>query len=126
MPTKLEDAIAVAQVRPRGVGRRGMLGLLSRCLLMLSLPIASVPDAIASRREAPAAEVAYDVREADTRIQRGTKWTGPMDRELITRWMAHEPRPRIARSMGVSPGAIRVRATRLHLPIRNRASLVWS
>src|SRR5260370_12870732 len=126
MATKSIDAIDVSEtgeVWPRGYDRRGLLSLFSRCLLMMSLPIASMQDALASNREVPVTEIARDdLREAETR----TRWTAPMDRQLIARWTACEAQPLIARRMGVSTGTIRARATRLHLPARDRASLVWS
>ena len=51
-------------------------------------------------------------------------WTDALDVELSDRWFACQHHTAIGRDMGISPAAIRSRATRLGLPARVREAIV--
>lgn len=113
----------VDEVCPRRETRRSLLRLLSRCLVVVALPITYLPNTLASPRKVTSSEVAQE--RASGRRPR-IQWSASMDRDLITRWMTFQSQPLIAREMGVPKRAVRVRATRLGLPARPRESIVWS
>ena len=123
MPRRGIEAFAASErggIKPQGCARRRFLNLVSRCFLIVALPISSVPDAL---REVPPKEMSRDeVHETPNR----SHWTSAMEREFIDRWMAYEAQPLIARNMSLPATAVRARASRLHLPVRDRTLVVWS
>jgi hypothetical protein len=52
------------------------------------------------------------------------QWTDDLDEEVARRWFAMQCHRGIAKDLGVSPGAVRTRATRLGLPPRDRKKIV--
>jgi hypothetical protein len=105
------------------VSRRSYLRWVSRCLIVVSLPIASLPDALTSRGDAAPREIAQD-GTSEERARSG--WSGAMDHELTIRWTAFQASPLIAREMHLPTRVVRTRATRLGLPARQRDAIVWS
>jgi hypothetical protein len=105
------------------IGRRSLLRLVPRCLVIAAIPLASVPGAVAAEAKANRARlpVMADVSRGNAvRIH----WTPALDREMTARWRSHWSREKIASDMGVSPSAVRSRATMLDLHPRPRESLI--
>jgi hypothetical protein len=105
------------------LGRRSILGLLSRCLVAAVIPLASLSGAVAAQVKEPPAEEAVAQSISGEEAPRAV-WTRAANRELSARWGSFQPREHIARDMGVSPAAVRGRVARLGLSSRSRGALV--
>jgi hypothetical protein len=109
--------------RPMWLERRLFLCLLPCCFVMAAVPLASLRGTVAAKSNVTPARLAA---AADVLRKKSTSagWTPAINRELAARWRSGQSREQIALKMGVSPAAVRNRATMLGLYPRSRGSLI--
>jgi hypothetical protein len=84
----------------------------------------TVPEGAANPTEMPAETGEQAPRKVVEKKRSRIQWNDDLDMKVAKRWFAWQCRFGIAKDLGISPAAIRTRATRMGLPPRDRKKIV--